>query len=42
MEEKEYNPIQEIQPQSMKDKIKEWYLLKEKLGKGKTFGDLVQ
>lgn len=42
MEEKEYNPIQEIQPQAIKDKIKEWYLLKEKLGKGKTFGDLVQ
>ena len=42
MEEKEYNPIQEIQPQAMKDKIKEWYLLKEKVGKGKTFGDLVQ
>lgn len=42
MEEKEYNPIQEVQPQAMKDKIKEWYLLKEKVGKGKTFGDLVQ
>lgn len=42
MEEKEYNPIQEVQPQAMKDKIKEWYLLREKVGKGKTFGDLVQ
>lgn len=38
----ENNPIQEMQPQDLKDKIKEWYLLKEKLGKGKTFGDLVQ
>lgn len=42
MEQYNEEPIQEIQPQGMKDKLKEWYMLREKVGKEKTFGDLVQ
>lgn len=42
MEQNNEGPIQEIQPQGMKDKLKEWYILRQKVGKEKTFGDLVQ
>lgn len=42
MEQYNEGPIQEIQPQGMKDKLKEWYMLRQKVGKEKTFGDLVQ
>ncbi|MBQ8298617.1 MAG: hypothetical protein IJX99_01920 [Clostridia bacterium] len=42
MEQNNEGPIQEVQPQGMKDKLKEWYLLRQKVGKEKTFGDLIQ